>query len=228
MVLFPKTLPRAAARKILAFERNRLETSADAQVQVDDGETTFSELIDSLKRLLTNATYMLNTFAAVFYFFGYLPYWIFMPKYIETQYRQSASFSSLITGTVGLVFSAFGILLSGLVISKCKPTARHLAMWNVVVGIFSVIGVASYAFLGCATSDNQIAIPRDGSPFSQFPCNENCDCDYATFSQVCSENGESFISACHAGCRSVYVSDEYNNSINIVIKITFLHKNFSR
>ena len=51
-------------------------------------------------RLITNQTLMCNNLASVFYFLGYMPYWVFMAKYIETQYRQSASTSSLITGKV--------------------------------------------------------------------------------------------------------------------------------
>lgn len=82
-------------------------------------------MVVTFKRLLYNKTLMLNNLASVFYFFGYMAYWIFLPKYIETQYRQSASIASLVTGTVGLVFSAFGILLAGLVISKFKPSARY-------------------------------------------------------------------------------------------------------
>lgn len=109
-----------------------------------------------------NPTLMLNNFAAIFYFFGYMPYWIFLPKYIETQYKQSASASSLITGTAGLVCSAIGILLSGLVISKYKPRARYLAGWNVIVGAISVAGIISYAYLGCAESDNRAPLLPTG------------------------------------------------------------------
>lgn len=33
-------------------------------------------------------------------------------------------------------------------------------------------------------------------------CNKNCFCDYVKYNPVCSKNGsESFISACHAGCK---------------------------
>lgn len=81
-------------------------------------------MLAAIKRLLYNKVLMLNNLASVFYIFGYMAYWIFLPKYIETQYRQSASKASLVTGTVGLVFSAIGILLSGAVISKYKPSAR--------------------------------------------------------------------------------------------------------
>lgn len=90
--------------------------------------------------------------------FSYMPYWIFTPKYIETQYKQTASTASFTTGTVALVFSAIGILSSGIVISKCKPKARSLALWNVFVGALSVIGMISYVYLGCAENENSVVL----------------------------------------------------------------------
>jgi hypothetical protein len=71
-------------------------------------------------------------------------------------------FLNFLSGTVGLVFSAFGILLSGLIISKYKPRARYLAAWNVIVGVISVLGIISYAFLGCPASDNHGALLSNG------------------------------------------------------------------
>ena len=204
IALFPKTLPRAAARKVLALERNKSATNVKGD-QEPELPASISDMLRTFKRLLTNTTLMCNNLATVFYFMGYMPYWIFMPKYIETQYKQSASVSSLITGTVGLVFSAFGILLSGLIISKYKPRARYLAAWNVMVGAISVMGMISYAFLGCSANDNQIAVQPDGALKTLLPCNEQCHCDYVTYNPVCSEHGQTFISACHAGCRNLKV-----------------------
>lgn len=65
---------------------------------------------------------------------------------------------SLVTGTVALVFSAIGVLSSGVVISKYKPRARYLAVWNVFVGALSVFGMISYAFLGCTENENSVVI----------------------------------------------------------------------
>ncbi|KAK0090045.1 hypothetical protein PV325_003858 [Microctonus aethiopoides] len=229
VALFPKTLPRAAARKILALERSKSNASFrnekdklnrrndnNEEINQNDIEEnlcgsevkpSLSDMLSTFKRLLTNNTLMCNNLAAVFYFMGYMPYWIFMPKYIETQYKQSASVSSLITGTVGLVFSAFGILLSGLIISKYKPTARYLAAWNVMVGAISVMGMISYAFLGCSANDNQVMSVQnaDGQLNTHFDCNKNCNCDYVTYNPVCSNDDRTFISACHAGCRNILV-----------------------
>lgn len=212
--MFPKTLPRAAARKVLAMERNKSATNLKSSDQQDpELPASIGDMLRTFKRLLTNTTLMCNNLATVFYFFGYMPYWIFMPKYIETQYRQSASVSSLITGTVGLVFSAVGILLSGLVISKYKPRARYLAAWNVIVGAITVMGMISYAFLGCPANDNQLAVQSDGALKIALPCNEKCSCDYATYNPVCSESGQTFISPCHAGCRSMQVKKKNPRSI---------------
>ena len=200
IALFPKTLPRAAVRKMIALERNKSASSIKDN-EDPDKPASISDMLKTFKRLLKNTTLMCNNLATVFYFMGYMPYWIFMPKYIETQYKQSASVSSLITGTVGLVFSAFGILLSGLVISKYKPKARYLAAWNVMVGAISVMGMISYAFLGCSANDNQLAVQADGALKTRLECNDPCHCDYVTYNPVCSEDGQTFISACHAGCR---------------------------
>lgn len=204
LALFPKTLPRAAARKQVL--RNKSAASLKDKATEPEMPASFGDMLNTFKRLMTNVILMCNNIAAVFYFMGYMPYWIFMPKYIETQFKQSASASSLITGTVGLVFSAFGILLSGLVISKYKPRARYLAAWNVIVGAISVMGMISYAFLGCPANDNQIVVnENDGSLKTMLDCNINCHCDYVTYNPVCSETGQTFISACHAGCTSMKV-----------------------
>lgn len=64
----------------------------------------------------------------------------------------------MVTGTVALVFSAFGVLLSGIVISRYKPRARYMAAWNVLVGAFSVGGMIMYAYLGCDANENSLIV----------------------------------------------------------------------
>ncbi|XP_035719579.1 solute carrier organic anion transporter family member 74D-like [Vespa mandarinia] len=225
IALFPKTLPRAAARKVLALERNKSAASIKGNDQEPELPASLSDMLRTFKRLLTNTTLMCNNLATVFYFMGYMPYWIFMPKYIETQYKQSASVSSLITGTVGLISSAFGILLSGLIISKYKPKARYLAAWNVMVGAISIMGIISYAFLGCSANDDQMAIQSNGVLKTQLPCNELCHCDYVTYNPVCSEHGQTFISACHAGCRSMKL---YGDGNKVYTDCSCVKSKFSR
>lgn len=86
---FPRELPRAALRRQISEDHSKKtqpELKIDEQIKKDN-------IIKTCKRILTNKTLMLNNIAGVFYLFGLIPYWIFTPKYIETQFRQSASAS---------------------------------------------------------------------------------------------------------------------------------------
>lgn len=198
--MFPKVLPRAAARKQIELER---QASMKEPPPPEVEKTSFKDMLVTFNRLIRNPTLMFNNLASVFYFFGYMPYWIFTPKYIEIQYHQSASVSSLVTGTCALVFSAIGVLLSGVIISKFKPRARYMAAWNVIVGALSVAGMVGYIFLGCPASDNNLAAMNQVDPSALNPptmCYDNCRCDYVKYSPVCGQDARTYISACHAGC----------------------------
>jgi len=187
VALFPKELPRAKARRLKAV----------GEEDTPLAERSFQDMLDSLKRLAVNKVYIYNMLASILYFFGYMPYWIFTPKYIEIQYRQSASTANMATGTWALGFSAAGVLISGYVISKYKPSARAMAAWNFVVDYLTVAGILCYILVGCDESDraNSMSIVPTGDS-----CSASCDCEYVYLAPVCSPENMTFISACHAGC----------------------------
>ena len=93
--MFPRSLPRAAARRDYLALRQKEEGEAKKdgleEQEKDALPVSVGDLMDTLKRLMKNKILMNNHFAAVFYMFGFTPYWIFTPKYIETQYKKSAS-----------------------------------------------------------------------------------------------------------------------------------------
>lgn len=84
---------------------------------------------------------------------GLIGFWTFMPKYIETQFRQTATVSNFATGALGILSSGLGIITSGVVISQFKPSPRALTMWNFVAELLEIVGYVSYIFLGCAPND---------------------------------------------------------------------------
>lgn len=84
---FPKILPRAAERKSLSRQASRISGAAVEPERV----TSFADLLATVKRLITNKAYVFNNTASIFYFFGYMPYFLFQAKYIEIQYRLTPS-----------------------------------------------------------------------------------------------------------------------------------------
>lgn len=51
-----------------------------------------------MRRILSNKIVLYNSFSSVFYVLGLMAHWTFMPKYMESQFRLSASKSNLLTG----------------------------------------------------------------------------------------------------------------------------------
>lgn len=119
-----------------------------------------------------------------------MPYFIYTPKLIENIYHQSASASSFYTGTLAIVFSGIGVLISGVLISKFKPSARFLAMWHVICGVLCTAGIVSYAFIGCEESEKTLSLKHDLNP----SCHADCNCDFVRYSPVCGDDGFTYIS----------------------------------
>lgn len=116
----------------------------------------------TLKRLMKNKIYVYVQLSTIFCIFGFNPYWVYLPKYIEIQYKKSASVASFTTGSVSLVFAALGILLGAIIIQKFKPRARSMAAWNTATDLSFLIGIILYSFLGCPAADKQIQVFENG------------------------------------------------------------------
>ncbi|XP_012215069.1 solute carrier organic anion transporter family member 74D [Linepithema humile] len=173
---------------------------------------TIREFPKAMKRLLTNRLLTCNNLSTVFYILGASAYFTFMAKYLEVQYGTSAAGGTVIAGPVSLVGMVLGFLLSGLVISKFKPGPRPLLAWNVLVGIFFVIGQVCFTFLGCTGS----GIHGINSETMQMnltdSCNADCNCAGVKYSPVCHEASKTtFFSACHAGCRTMLDDKQFSN-----------------
>ncbi|XP_068087043.1 solute carrier organic anion transporter family member 74D isoform X2 [Anabrus simplex] len=201
IALFPRQLARAKRRKTQPI------THADI---------SFEDFMQTVKKLLRNKVFVLNTTSTVFFVFGFAGYWTFMPKYLETQYGQTAASASLISGSVGLVFTGLGIITAAIVITRFKPSARQLAAWSVFVEIISVIGRFSWTFLSCNSSPLHGNSADDGSWNMTTACNSECLCGQEVkYSPICSADGSTnFFSPCYAGCTAydfINTSKAYSN-----------------
>ena len=112
---------------------------------------SYIEVKVALKRLGRNPILILHAVGGIFRIFGYLGYYIFKPKYMEMQYRQSASGASFITGSTSIVTMALGIMGGGLLIRHFKPKPRSLTTYMFIVEMFASFAILSAMFVGCPT-----------------------------------------------------------------------------
>lgn len=92
MFMFPKELPMTAARKRLQNLKAKEENMGKSVERVEP-KTSLSDMLRTFKMFFKNKIVLYNILSNTFFFFGYTPYWIFTAKYIEIQYRQTASTS---------------------------------------------------------------------------------------------------------------------------------------
>ncbi|XP_039498000.1 solute carrier organic anion transporter family member 74D [Drosophila santomea] len=153
----------------------------------------------ALMRLLRNKLLIFNILSAVFYILGASGFMTFLTKYMEVQFHKDAQGATIIVGPISIMGMVVGLIGSGMVLSKKKPSVSKVLMWNVIVGGISILGQISYAFLYCP---NTFSMTNVGQLNLTNNCNMNCSCEGITYTPVCHEPTDTtYFSACHAGCR---------------------------
>ncbi|KAG1664053.1 Solute carrier organic anion transporter family member 4C1 [Nymphon striatum] len=192
---------------LLALFPKKLKWRSDKKSQIDDVtqpskksmSEKFKEFPITLSLLFKNPILMCQNLSLVFYLLGVLGFFLFLPKYFESQFRQPSQKANVISGMSTVAFMAVGFLASGYVIYKFKPSARILSGWNVFLGFVHVASMIALANIGC--TQNTIATTDS--------CMEDCRCTNQVFSPVCySENTTTYFSPCHAGCSTSYFDDK--------------------
>lgn len=167
------------------------------QRKAEDPQTMKSTLL----KLLNNKMIVLISISSIFHAFAFGPFWIFTPKYIEIQFKQSAETSNMVVGSMGIVSLALGIMFSGGIMSYFKPKAMTIMKTNIFLGIVSIFLVIAYSMLGCEEAQKSL------SQVGDFDCNMHCGCEFVPYSPMCGADGKTYISPCHAGCTESYFNE---------------------
>ncbi|XP_067623992.1 solute carrier organic anion transporter family member 74D [Eurosta solidaginis] len=172
---------------------------ANAAAPLDDDFPKLKDFPTALMRLLRNKLLIYNIISGVFYILGAAGYMTFLSKYMEVQFHRSAQSATVVVGPMSIIGMVTGLIGSGIIISKKKPSPSKVLMWNVIVGFVYILGQFSHTFMYCGDS---ISLHDGGSYNFSTQCNNKCGCDNVAYSPVCHEPSDTtFFSACHAGCR---------------------------
>jgi len=191
LALFPERLPTDEDTEAKRLEKSRKEEPASAKDYVTD-------TVNCAKRLLRNKVYVFNSLSTIFFLFGFIGFATFIPKYFEFHFQRNPSTSGQSGGLSKSLGSVTGILLSGIVLTKFKFSARTVSAWNVIIGFSAAAMFVAMSFIACPKLEIY------GGVGEVLPCQENCGCSESSFQPTCSMDGQTlFFSPCHAGCKEM-------------------------
>lgn len=205
---YPKEMPGAQERRMAAIKEGLLP-ARDEHIQ-----GRLRDILPATKAILTNKTFMLNTWAfccTTLIATGLGP---FVSKFIQSQFGKSSSTAGILSGIVIIPGTAGGIFLGSYLIKRvdvrksCKTAAKYCFIFQ-FIGTWAVL---TFLIPGCKTTrlagvtepyNNRSDTEMD--KFSQ--CNSRCHCGSNEYDPVCGEDQISYFSPCHAGC-TVRLMDE--------------------
>ncbi|XP_050026644.2 solute carrier organic anion transporter family member 74D-like [Dermacentor andersoni] len=196
MSLFPKHIRRSSVHTITENKKN--EPKSLGEKIANDAR----EFKTAVSRLSKNPVLMWKMATLVFVINAIGGYVSMFPKYVENQYRVSASKASLFTGPTKVLAMMVGLFLGGMIIRFWKPRARTIGLLGAFADFINISFLFAGIFLGC--SGWQLAgtrVENDGKLSLSNPCNEYCDCPTGRFQPICHVTQQAtYFSPCAAGC----------------------------
>ena len=139
---------------------------------------------------------MFDTLSLVFFLFAHAN-GNYLAKFIEFQFHVSPEKASLVSGTTRVIGNVVALIISTVVVSYFKPSARSLALYNFVADIVAVGVTVSLIFIDCGSSGDLLSPPS---------CISSCSCS-PSLTPVCNlATNETYTSACAAGCNTFNAS----------------------
>ncbi|XP_046723806.1 solute carrier organic anion transporter family member 2B1 [Silurus meridionalis] len=136
----------------------------------------------------------------------------FMPKYIERQFGQTASFSNVMIGGLNIPSAIMGIIMGGVILRRLSLSVKASAFLCSVALLLSITFAMPLLFLGCSTQNVAVINPTDSESFARHQnCSLACSCSDEAYNPVCGSDGVEFLSPCHAGCKIDASSQNYTN-----------------
>ncbi|XP_077990203.1 solute carrier organic anion transporter family member 3A1-like isoform X2 [Glandiceps talaboti] len=159
-------------------------------------------------RLFSNCTFICISIGACCELACAAGYFLFLPKYLQSQYGVSAAFADLVMACVPAPAFVIGVIVIGVIIYRTNLSRRGMMTLLVILSFCSTILIGVQLFLGCepaefagATVDYySVSKVREVSVLA--PCNEDCQCTERVYNPVCGANGVTYYSPCYAGCSS--------------------------
>ncbi|XP_040038135.2 solute carrier organic anion transporter family member 2B1 isoform X1 [Gasterosteus aculeatus] len=134
----------------------------------------------------------------------------FMAKFLEWQFSQTVSNSTMMIGGVCIPLAVLGTVLGGVVMRRMNLSVRGASKLCTVAILLCLFSSTPLLFMGCPTQKIAGVFPHSSDASS---CSSGCRCPQEAFNPVCGSDGVEFRSPCHAGCTATE-TDLSNNATN--------------
>lgn len=156
MFTFPKNLRNNKATKILPApvvskdyetkDEDKVEDELDSKLPVD---SKYNDFVKTIKRQIKNDILMFRTASAVLHLLPITGLYVFLPKYLETQFHVASTVANKITGTFGVLVMGAGIFITGVISVKFPLSARKVSIWIAFTSLATALGMFILSTLGC-------------------------------------------------------------------------------
>ncbi|CAH1787090.1 unnamed protein product [Owenia fusiformis] len=206
LMLFPKSIPHPTAEAEAPEDENEELEKVTANNNEDaskannsDYEYSIKEFPKVLSSLLTNPVYMGIVVGGVFVCYIMLPWPYFLPKYIETQFYQTASTANIITAVINGVASCSGLFIGGAIQAKLNLSMQGIIRVLMVATVMCGGAMGLLIAFDCEDQFIDAHVDNSGRLNMTNQCNAGCGCSLDDFTPVCSVE-KMYFSPCHAGC----------------------------
>ncbi|UXI21249.1 putative 14-3-3 protein [Sarcoptes scabiei] len=189
-----------------------LSRSSTNAFDSNDSQPTFRGFSQALKRLLTNDILLCRTASSVLHILPISGLYTFLPKYLESQFKLTATDANIIAGLAGILVMGIGIFASGTFMQKFNSSASFVAKWIAFAALSYVIGMVLLMFIGCSNTEfSGLTNDLESDYFvtmsnERLECSANCNCPSGRFEPICLDGRTTYLSPCLAGCSTIYLN----------------------
>lgn len=223
---FPREFKRYPSSRSSIDSENQMVQLGSTDTDIQSNETTNHENLDSeetkpkktdlslrdlpneILDILKNPIVVCQLIGNVFRGIGIIGYFVFQPKYLESQFRQSASKAGLVSGTTGFMAKILGVLFGGFIITLFRPGPKTLTTYIFLVEVTSVLTLLiASSVMGPQYMYPNTMMDNDNLLQPMNECNRDCNCGNVRYQPVCEHSAmNAYFSPCHAGCNQSYPS----------------------
>ncbi|KAJ8020433.1 Solute carrier organic anion transporter family member 4C1 [Holothuria leucospilota] len=161
----------------------------------------------ALKLLIRNPTMMFLNLMSVFKAMIIIGFAAYMPKLVQTQFGQTASFSATVVGGTIILGGCGGNFLGGWLVKRFRWDIRSNLTFCIAIQILSTALCTNF-LLRCSNGNRVYMSTIDDGSIGG--CSALCACSTNQHTPVCALDGSAeFFSPCHAGCTQDFQNNTY-------------------